>query len=336
MPTDRCSTSCCTKRRARTERTCSRARCCPRTIGGTTKSFRFPNDLPSAATAGKRVLIASQGFAALNLIKPDYTIPDRFLATDAGRLDYAGVNSFAYAALPTDGVSALFASGAGGPNVAANFTGQSVAVTAAPITVVEYYNTALDHYFISPLAPDINALDMGLTRGWTRTGLNFKAYPSQASGGAGVNPVCRFYIRPQHGSSHFFTASAAECNEVVVQTAINPSFSGYVFETPAAFYIALPDTTTGTCPAGTVPVYRLWNQRFDSNHRFTTDASVKSLMVASGYFAEGYGPDRVAMCTSVQSRATRSSWCPGPLRSFQAATQRRLPARCSRMPKWNR
>lgn len=267
------------------------------TIGGTTKSFRFPHDLPGAQTAGKRVLIASQGFAALNLTKADFTIPDRFIATDAGRLDYAGVNAFAYAALPADGVTALFASGAAAPNVATNFNGVSVAVAAAPVTVVEYYNTALDHYFISPLAPDINALDMGLTKGWTRTGLNFKAYPSGASGGAGVNPVCRFYIPPQHGSSHFFTASASECNEVLVQTAINPSFSGYVFETPAAFYISLPDTSTGACPAGTVPVYRLWNQRFDSNHRFTTDATVKSLMMARGYYAEGYGPDKVAMCT---------------------------------------
>ena len=62
--------------------------------------------------------------------------------------------------------------------------------------------------------------------------------------------------------------------------------------------MALPNTTTGACPAGTVPVYRLWNQRFDSNHRFTTDPVVKAQMVARGYVAEGYGPDAVSMCAS--------------------------------------
>ncbi len=271
------------------------------TIGGSTKRFTFPNDLPSAATAGKHVLIASQGFAALNLITPDYILPDRFIAVDGGALDYAGVSSLSYASLPTDGVTARFTGTTPGPitgpNVATNFAGQTASVPAAPITVVEFYNAALDHYFMSPLAPDIDALDSGRTKGWTRTGLNFKGFPSQASGGADVNPVCRFYIPPQHGSSHFFSASPSECNDALIATATNPSFSGYIYETPAAFYIALPDTTTGACPAGTVPVYRLWNQRFDSNHRFTTDAAVKAQMVAKGYVAEGYGPEKVAMCT---------------------------------------
>jgi hypothetical protein len=45
-------------------------------------------------------------------------------------------------------------------------------------------------------------------------------------------------------------------------------------------------------------VYRLWNQRFDSNHRFTIDPVVKAQMVGRGYFAEGYGPDAVSMCAS--------------------------------------
>ncbi|MEO8344159.1 MAG: sialidase family protein [Betaproteobacteria bacterium] len=267
------------------------------TIAGVARTFKLPNDLPSTATAGKHVLLASEGFAALNLITPDYTFPDRFVAVDGGSVDYAGVSTLSYASLPADGVNALFAPGSAAPNVATNFSGLSVVVTPSPITVVEYFEAALDHYFISPLAPDINALDSGRTKGWTRTGLNFSAFPSQASGGAGVNPVCRFYIPPQHGNSHFFSASPKECNDALILTATNPSFSGYIHETPAAFYIALPNTMTGACPLGTVPVYRLWNQRFDSNHRFTTDASVKAQMVAKGYVAEGYGPDNVAMCT---------------------------------------
>jgi hypothetical protein len=75
----------------------------------------------------------------------------------------------------------------------------------------------------------------------------------------------------------------------------DPNYSGFVYESPDAFYIGLPDAT-GFCPAGTVKVYRLWNDRADSDHRFTTVAAIKDAMVAEGSVAEGYGPDAVAMC----------------------------------------
>jgi len=57
------------------------------------------------------------------------------------------------------------------------------------------------------------------------------------------------------------------------------------------------DPPSGACPAGTGPVYRLWNQRADSNHRYTIDATIKAQMIARGYVAEGYGPEAVAMCS---------------------------------------
>ena len=73
-------------------------------------------------------------------------------------------------------------------------------------------------------------------------------------------------------------------------------FPQFVYEAPDVFHIALPDTTTGACPAATKTVYRLWNNRVDSNHRYTADASVKAQMQARGYVAEGYGPDAAIMC----------------------------------------
>jgi hypothetical protein len=45
-----------------------------------------------------------------------------------------------------------------------------------------------------------------------------------------------------------------------------------------------------------MPVYRTWNQRADSNHRYTAVREIRDGMVARGYVAEGYGPDAVAMC----------------------------------------
>jgi hypothetical protein len=113
--------------------------------GTPNKTFVFPNNLPSAATAGKRVLVATQGFAALGIVTPDYTVPNGFLPTNGGTLAYAGVDSVSFGALPTDGVTAINRSGAMIPNLATNFAGQSAAVTAAsPANIVPvagvYYN----------------------------------------------------------------------------------------------------------------------------------------------------------------------------------------------------
>jgi serralysin len=47
--------------------------------GYTTKVFTFPSNLPSATTAGRRVLIATAGFAALGLVTPDFVVPNGFL-----------------------------------------------------------------------------------------------------------------------------------------------------------------------------------------------------------------------------------------------------------------
>ncbi len=270
------------------------------THAGVTKSFAFTADLPGTATAGKRVLLGTQGLAALGFITPDFVIPDRFLAVDGGTLNYAGVDTFTYATLPTDGVGAINRLGTTVPNVATNFAGKSVSFPALPVTAVEYYHAGLDHYFISSLQQEIDTLDSGRIAGWARTGQSFRVFPSQASGGSSVNPVCRFYIPPVHGNSHFFSASPAECNLVVQKTATDPNFSGYVFESPNVFYATLPDTTTGACPAGTAPVYRLWNQRIDSNHRYTASAAIKAQMIATGYVAEGYGPNAVIMCAAVR------------------------------------
>ncbi len=89
-------------------------------------------------TANKRVLIATQGFAALGLITPDFVVPNGFLPTNGGTLDYAGVETFTFSSLPTDGVTAINRNGVTIHNVATNFAGQtaSVAATAAPAAIV--------------------------------------------------------------------------------------------------------------------------------------------------------------------------------------------------------
>jgi hypothetical protein len=260
---------------------------------GIVRTFTFPADLPGTGTANKRVLVATAGVAALGSVAPDFVVPDRFLAADGGTLDFAGVDQVTYGPLPTDGANALDRNGAQVTATASSFAGQSAPLPSTAVGAIEWRNAALDHYFISDRAPDIDALDSGRIPGWARTGQSFKVWPRP---GAATSPVCRFYIPPQHGDSHFFSASPAECSTIAAKALTDPNYSGYTLETGEMFFVALPDAASGACPAGTQRLYRLWNQRADSNHRYTASTAIKSQMVASGYVAEGYGADAVAMC----------------------------------------
>ncbi len=87
------------------------------------------SNLPSSSTAGRRVLIATPGFAALGLVTPDFTIPSGFLPLANGTVNYAGVDQVTYASLPTDGTDAIDRSGAPVQNVATNFAGASASVS---------------------------------------------------------------------------------------------------------------------------------------------------------------------------------------------------------------
>ena len=176
------------------------------------------------------------------------------------------------------------------------------AASAALLAAVEFYNASLDHYFVTASAEEIGKLDTGVLRGWTRTGQSFSvADPSTVA--AGINPVCRFYGLPSAGlDSHFYSASPAECD------AVKQRFAGaWDLESDDVFKVGLPDAQTGRCAAGTIPVYRSWNGRTDSNHRYTTSLATQQEMIAKGYVPEGYGPGdaAVAMCSPTSDPAVR-------------------------------
>jgi hypothetical protein len=166
----------------------------------------------------------------------------------------------------------------------------------APATVVEFYNTALDHYFITANPVEAAAVDAGAARpGWTRTGLTFR------SGGA--SKVCRFYgntaANPATGAilgpnSHFYTVTPSECAFLVsIFRATEKSWhlESYDFgTTPPVVAAGAPDDAAA-CPAGTLPVYRAYNHGFehgvDSNHRFTSSFGAYQSMIARGWAGEG-------------------------------------------------
>jgi len=161
---------------------------------------------------------------------------------------------------------------------------------AAYVDVIEYYNPALDHYFMTADAAEIARLDAGVTPGWQRTGESFKAYrANRAPSGLG-SPVCRFYGRPEYGlDSHFYSASPVECADVQRKWPLQWQLeAGDVFD--FVYLYSCGDDGLSR------PLYRVFNNRPDVNHRYVASRALRDQMVANGWVAEGQGTDTVAGC----------------------------------------
>ena len=265
---------------------------------GDVTTYQVPNDLPSNQTAGKRFLIASQGFADLGIITPDYVFPNRFMASAAGTLSlYKSIaqpyDFIQYPGLPQDGGSAIYRDGGTRQNMAINFAGQTATVPATPAGLptgqaVEYYYADWDYYFMTSFPDEQAILDGGAFGGvWKRTGQSFNVWTQ----GSAISPaVCRFFstsFAPK--SSHFYTPISTEC--ATVKTDPNWQFEA------VAFFIELTDVN-GNCPAGTTQLYRFYNNGLGGapNHRYTTDQAVFDQMVALGWTPEGNAPQTIFAC----------------------------------------
>ncbi len=158
---------------------------------------------------------------------------------------------------------------------------------ATPITTIEFYNTTLDHYFITSDEDEAKSIDGGSAgAGWVRTGNNFKA--------GGKKSVCRFYGSQSPGpNSHFYTVDVTECSALKKLALATPTTQKrWNFE--HINFLSTP-AISGACLPGTLPVYRAYNNGFargvDSNHRLTVSRAAIQEVVARGWIDEG-----VMMC----------------------------------------
>jgi len=165
--------------------------------------------------------------------------------------------------------------------------GIGATAAAQSVRLVEYYNASLDHFFITWVADEIAKLDDGsVLKGWARTGRTMRTLKSAQ---AGTSPVCRFYIPPVLGDSHFFGRGTAECAATAEK---NPTF---VLEDSQFMQMFLP--AVGVCPNNTRQVYRVFSNRPDANHRYLADKLTREQMASKGWLVEGDGPDQVVMCS---------------------------------------
>jgi hypothetical protein len=114
--------------------------------GATTHSYTFTMGLPGDSadmsdggygygmmvTGFKSIVIGTQGFAAMGVVTPDYIVPNGFLFTTNGTVNWGeGSDVFSYAALPTDGRLALMRAGNTDVNSPKNFNGEMGTVNLA-------------------------------------------------------------------------------------------------------------------------------------------------------------------------------------------------------------
>ncbi|HQR10932.1 MAG TPA: hypothetical protein PLW68_06330 [Casimicrobiaceae bacterium] len=158
---------------------------------------------------------------------------------------------------------------------------------------IEYYHSGLDHYFLTADPVEIAALDSGQFAGWQRTNMSFNVVAPSADAAGSASPVCRYYGSPAYGlDTHFYSGSPEEC------AAVHRNWPDeWQLESSDVFMVYMPDAANGTCPSDTLPIYRTWNARRDTNHRYTMDSRVQTTMMGKGGIAEGYGSPPVAMCS---------------------------------------
>lgn len=188
---------------------------------------------------------------------------------------------------------AITSDGAGSPqsiHLSGSGAGAAGGGVGTKISVVEYYNAGINHYFITPITGEIALLGKPPFEAWQPTGLAFNAFAPAGAPAATVG-ICRFFNDHFLGvSTHFYAPHGAGCETTITQ------FPDWTLESAQLFNAYVPDLS-GNCPTGSVPVYRLFNngQGGAPNHRFTTSLAVRQTMIDAGYTPEGFGIG-IGMC----------------------------------------
>lgn len=106
------------------------------TSGTTTRSYMVPTNLPGDSN-NKRFLFATEGFAALHVVTPDFVVPDGFFFPGGGTISWAGADTWTHGATPKDGRLSLTRGGPNAVNSPRNFNDDtgSISLVSAAVNV---------------------------------------------------------------------------------------------------------------------------------------------------------------------------------------------------------
>ena len=239
------------------------------TAGGTTRRFIFPNNL-SFDTAGKRMLIGTQGFADLGVVAPDFVVPNGFFFVSGGQVNFADVDVWIHPALPTGGL-ALQRDQPAAANSPTNFAGGTGSITSvetlnvqglwykAPAESERGWGVGLAHQgdvlFVTWFTYDLDGTQMWLVGPEVRrtTGNAYSGALYRTTGPAfNAVPFGAFAIDPVGTATFEFTgASSGTFSYTVNGVTQSKAITRQVFDTP-------PVCGAGGAPAVTPNFTDLW------------------------------------------------------------------------------
>jgi len=257
----------------------------------TTKNYAVTTPMDSGGTLTKHIVFNPAGSIAYatHFGSGDVSVID---VTSGNVVDVAPADSTIHT-IPTRNEPYAFG----------NFVGPAIsAVVSEIVTAYEFYHAGLNHYFMTANPDEAQALNAAAnSQTWQSTGKTWSVWKSSTES---LSPVCRFFGTDKYdqnrkrigANSHFYTADPSECDFVknAYKTLSNDGnqpletdgqlYPAWTYEESA--YYAM--TTSGSCPSGTTPIYRLYNegQGGEPNHRYYIDMAVKTEMLAKGWVAE--------------------------------------------------
>jgi hypothetical protein len=205
--------------------------------------------------------------------------------------------------------------------LAAAFAAGMTGTWGQSVTVIEYYNKALDAYFISGRTAEQQSLDA--LSDFQRTGMSFQAVAASTASSFNTK-ICRFYINTTSpfASTHFYGREGTDCEQLRVR-----NLSGFTWED---YDFALEQPVNGVCPATTVTVYRSFRPAANgktANHRYSTSSASYAASISAGYSGE-----QAAFCataatdvTPVLSAICGTFYYPGVRVSYQSLSDKGVP-----------
>ena len=151
------------------------------------------------------------------------------------------------------------------------------------VTVVEYYNSSLDAYFITGRVSEQTILNA--SAGFQRTGMTFQAVTA-VSVPISLPLVCRYYISSTipFTSSHFYGTTGNDCELIASLRPAGFSYEGFDFA------IQKPSSIAGCSGAWPHPVYRSFRTAANGttpNHRYSTSLASYNAQLQRGWNGEG-------------------------------------------------